>query len=111
MTALGWYQFTALALFVVGLGGAVRRRSLVGMFIGLELMLAAATLAFVAAAQLAPLKPGYAAAQGQAGGLLLMGLAAGEAALLLAILVVVLRTRSAIGEKSADVDALSTLKG
>ncbi|HBE95321.1 MAG TPA: NADH-quinone oxidoreductase subunit NuoK [Desulfovibrio sp.] len=87
MSALTLYQLVALMLLVAGLYGIVQRRSLVGMLISVELMLNGAGLSIVAASQLT----GANAVLGQLGTLLVMGLAAAEATLVLAIIVVVSR--------------------
>ena len=87
MSALTLYQLVALMLLVAGLYGIVQRRSLVGMLISVELMLNGAGLSIVAAAQLTEAN----AVLGQLGTLLVMGLAAAEATLALAIIVVVSR--------------------
>ncbi|HMM38094.1 MULTISPECIES: NADH-quinone oxidoreductase subunit NuoK [Desulfovibrio] len=87
MSALTLYQLVALMLLVAGLYGIVQRRSLVGMLIAVELMLNGAGLSIVAAAQLTEAN----AVLGQLGTLLVMGLAAAEATLALAIIVVVSR--------------------
>ncbi len=87
MSALTLYQLVALMLLVAGLYGIVQRRSLVGMLISVELMLNGAGLSIVAAAQLTEAN----AVLGQLGTLLVMGLAAAEATLVLAIIVVVSR--------------------
>jgi NADH-quinone oxidoreductase subunit K len=81
------YQFGALALLGFGLVGLLTRRSLVGMLIGVELMLNGAGLSVVAAARLTPASD----AMGQVTALLIMGLAAAEATLVLAIILVVAR--------------------
>jgi NADH-quinone oxidoreductase subunit K len=87
MSALTLYQLVALMLLVAGLYGFVERRSLVGKLISVELMLNGAGLSIVAAAQLTEAN----AVLGQLGTLLVMGLAAAEATLVLAIIVVVSR--------------------
>lgn len=87
MSALTLYQLVALMLLVAGLYGIVQRRSLVGMLISVELMLNGAGLSIVAASQLTEAN----AVLGQLGTLLVMGLAAAEATLVLAIIVVVSR--------------------
>ncbi len=87
MSNLALYQLVALVLLVAGLVGIAQRRSLVGMLISVELMLNGAGLSIVAAAQLTEAN----AVLGQLGTLLVMGLAAAEATLVLAIIVVVSR--------------------
>lgn len=87
MSPLALYQLVALLLLCAGLFGIVQRRSLVGMLIAVELMLNGAGLSIVAAAQLTKAN----AILGQLGTLLVMGLAAAEATLVLSIVVVVSR--------------------
>lgn len=96
------YQAVALLLLALGLYALVARRTLVGMLIGVELMLNGAGLSIVAAAQLTPGN----AVLGQLGALLVMGLAAAEAALVLAI-VLVFSKRSG----DAEADTARELKG
>ncbi|WP_022662396.1 NADH-quinone oxidoreductase subunit NuoK [Paucidesulfovibrio longus] len=85
MSPLTLYQLVALLLLCLGLFGIVQRRSLVGMLISVELMLNGAGLSIVAASQLTEAD----AVLGQLGTLLVMGLAAAEATLVLSIIVVV----------------------
>ena len=85
MNPLVCYQVVAVLLLGLGLFGLVSRRTLIGMLIGVELMLNGAGLSIVAAAQLTSTN----AVLGQLGALLVMGLAAAEATLVLAIVLVV----------------------
>ena len=85
MNPLICYQVVAVLLLGLGLLGLVSRRTLIGMLIGVELMLNGAGLSIVAAAQLTSTD----AVLGQLGALLVMGLAAAEATLVLAIVLVV----------------------
>lgn len=101
MSALTLYQLVALMLLVIGLYGIVSRRTLVGMLIAVELMLNGAGLSIVAAAQLTEAN----ATLGQLGSLLVMGLAAAEATLVLAIIIVVSRRFG-----TTETSAISTLK-
>ena len=101
MSALTLYQLVALILLCAGLYGLTQRRTLVGMLISVELMLNGAGLSMVAAAQLTD----FNAALGQLGTLFVMGLAAAEATLVLAIVVVVARRF-----KSARTADVATLK-
>ena len=84
---LALYHFAALVLLGAGLFGLTRRRTLVGMLICVELMLNGAGLSIAASAQLTDAN----AALGQAATLLVMGLAAAEAVLVLAMIIVVYR--------------------
>ena len=102
MSPLTMYQLVALILLSAGLFGISQRRSLVGMLISVELMLNGAGLSIVAASQLTPAN----AMMGQLGTLFVMGLAAAEATLVLAIIVVVARR---FGTTKTSV--ISTLKG
>ncbi|ADU62309.1 MAG: NADH-quinone oxidoreductase subunit NuoK [Pseudodesulfovibrio sp.] len=101
MSALTLYQLVALILLCAGLYGLTQRRSLVGMLICVELMLNGAGLSIVAAAQLTD----FSATLGQLGTLFVMGLAAAEATLVLAIVVVVARRFG-----SAQTSDITTLK-
>jgi NADH:ubiquinone oxidoreductase subunit 11 or 4L (chain K) len=87
MNPLVLYQIAALVLLAFGILGLTRRRTLVGMLICVELMLNGAGLSIGAAAQLTAMD----SATGQLGTLLVMGLAAAEATLILAIIVVYYR--------------------
>jgi len=87
MSALTLYQLVALFLLSIGFFGLVWRRTLIGMVISIELMINGAGLAIVAAAQLTPAN----AVMGQLGTLFVMGLAAAEATLILAIVLIVVK--------------------
>jgi len=87
MSALTLYQLVALFLLSIGFFGLVWRRTLIGMVISIELMINGAGLAIVAAAQLTPAN----AVMGQIGTLFVMGLAAAEATLILAIVLIVVK--------------------
>lgn len=102
MSPLFMYQLVALLLLAIGLYGIVWRKSLVGMLISVELMLNGAGLSIVSASQLTE----AGSAVGQIAALFVMGLAAAEATLVLAIIIVVVRRF-----KSAETDAVSRLKG
>lgn len=100
MSALTLYQIVALILLCAGLFGLTQRRSLVGMLICVELMLNGAGLSMVAAAQLTD----FSAVLGQLGTLFVMGLAAAEATLVLAIVVIVARRFGSA--RSSDITTL-----
>ena len=95
MNPLLYYQIVAVLLLGLGLYALVARRTLIGMLIGVELMLNGAGLSIVAAAQLTPMDAVF----GQLGALLVMGLAAAEATLVLAIVLVVSKR---FGDATAD---------
>lgn len=102
MNYLVLYHLAALILFGLGLYGITSRRSLVGMLISVELMLNGAGLALVASGRLTPAIDEL----GQLGTLLIMGLAAAEATLVLAIILVVSRRFG-----STEIAEIATLKG
>jgi NADH-quinone oxidoreductase subunit K len=102
MSPITWYQFVAALLLGLGLFGLVSRRTLVGMLISVELTLNGAGLSIAAAAQLTDMD----AVLGQLGTLFVMGLAAAEATLVLAILVIVSRRF-----KNTQTDSVSELRG
>ncbi len=84
---LALYHLAAIVLLGLGMFGLTRRRTLVGMLISVELMLNGAGLSIAAAGQLTPAN----AVLGQAATLLVMGLAAAEATLILAMIIVIYR--------------------
>ena len=92
----------ATALFGVGLFGLLQRRSLVAMLIAIELMLASVSINIVALTRHA----GSDASMGQAVVLILIGVAAAEAAVALSLFVAIHRSAQDI-----DVERLSELKG
>lgn len=102
MSALILYQLMALFLLSMGLFGLVWRRSLVGMVISVELMINGAGLSIVAAAQLTPANT----VMGQLGTLFVMGLAAAEATLILAIVLIVVKRF-----KTSEAGEISEMKG
>ncbi|MDZ7699668.1 MAG: NADH-quinone oxidoreductase subunit K [Deltaproteobacteria bacterium] len=87
MTALTLFQLIALFLLCMGILGLILRKTLVGMIISLELMLNGAGLSMVAATQLTSADP----ILGHMGMLFILGLAAAEATLIIAIILVASR--------------------
>jgi NADH-quinone oxidoreductase subunit K len=102
-STLPLFLLAALLLMALGLLGLISRRTLVGMLISVELLLNGAGLSVVAATQLTP--AAATAAAGQLAAVFIMGLAAAEATLILAMMVVVYRRFG-----SVETDALTTLK-
>lgn len=96
------YLLFALLLFSIGLFGVLARRNLIAMLIGVELMLSAAAVNFMAINRYLAPDP----AVGQIIVLFIIGLAAAEVAIALSIILVVYRQRSAV-----DIDLLTELKG
>lgn len=91
----------ATLLFAVGMLGVLARRNLLLMLMSIEIMLNAAALAFIAAGAR------WHAAQGQVMFLMILSLAAAEAAVGLAI---ILRLHST-GRPTLDADTGNRLKG
>jgi NADH-quinone oxidoreductase subunit K len=87
MNTLTLFFLASLLLLSMGLVGLITRRTLVGMLISVELMLNGAGLAIVAAAKCTPASEVH----GQLAALFVMGLAAAEATLVLAMIMVVQR--------------------
>ncbi|GAB7023708.1 NADH-quinone oxidoreductase subunit NuoK [Salidesulfovibrio brasiliensis] len=102
MSALTAYHLVALLLLALGIYGFVRRKSLVGMLISMELMLNGAGLSIAASGQLTRADASLA----QLSSLLVMGLAAAEATLALAIILVVAKRFG-----SASAQDITELKG
>ncbi len=102
MSDIHAFLAVSVALFAIGLYGLVQRRSLIAMLISLELMLAAASLNVVAITTLS----GRSSSVGQVVALVLIGVAAAEAAIALSLFVVIQRYAHSI-----DVEDLSELKG
>ena len=101
MTLEQWMLF-ALAIFSLGLYCVLGRRNLIVILIGIELMLNAASVNFMAINHYLSPHPEI----GQIIVLFIIGLAAAEAAIALSIILAVYRQR-----KSIDVANLTELKG
>ena len=104
MVPLSWYLMLAAFLFSCGLYGALARRNAIAMLMGIELMLNAANINLVAF-----WRHGFGPMEdltGQAFAVLIIGLAAAEAAVGLALIIAVYRERRTI-----DVDELDVLAG
>ena len=96
------FLLCGLVLFCAGLYAVLARRNLIRILIGVELMLNAASLNFLAFNRFVATDP----AVGQIIVLFVIGLAAAEVAIALAIIVQVYRQRASI-----DVDELTELRG
>ncbi len=96
-----WTLFSLL-LFSIGLYGVLARKNLVGILIGIELMLNAANVNFMAFNHYRSPDP----VVGQIVVLFVIGLAAAEAAIALSIILAVYRQRQLI-----DVTKLEDLRG
>ena len=96
------YLIIAALLFGIGFYGLVHRRTLIGMLIAGELILAGASINFMAFNRFLAPDPTV----GQIFTLFIMGIAAAEAAIALSIIIAVYRNFRTI-----DVDDVAELKG
>jgi len=101
MNSLETYLFIALALFCIGLFGLLQRRSLIGMLISVELMLNAASINFLAFNRFLAPEP----STGQIVVLLIMGIAAAEAAIALSLILALFRRL-----RSIDIERATEMK-
>ncbi len=101
MNTLADYVLVSTMLFAIGIYGLIVKRSALRMVFAVEIMINAANLNFVAFNQFL-----WNNAVGQTFVLFSIALAAGEAAVILAIVVVAYRLH-----KDTDVSELKTLKG
>lgn len=103
MTSLHCYLLLSALLFAIGLAGALTRRNAIIVLIGIELMLNAANLNFIAFAR-------FASDSEQMVGIIFalfsIGIAAAEAAVGLALIILIYRHY-----RSANVDQATALKG
>jgi len=98
MIPLSWFLLVAAALFCIGLYGVLSRRNAVGILMSIELMLNAVNLNLVAFWRyLAPLDP-----LGQAFVLFVLVVAAAEAAVGLALVIAIYRSRETIVMEDID---------
>ena len=99
MVPLAYYLLLSAVLFACGVAGFLIKRNLISIFLSIELMLNGVNLAFVAfAAQ-------WGALNGQVFVFFVMVVAAAEAAVGLAIIIAVFRTRETL-----NVDSVNLLK-
>ena len=96
------YLIIAALLFGIGFYGLVHRRTLIGMLIAGELILAGASINFMAFNRFLAPDPTV----GQVFTLFIMGIAAAEAAIALSIIIAVYRNF-----RSIDADDVAELKG
>ena len=103
MTPLHFYLMLAALLFSIGLAGALTRRNAILVLIGIELMLNAANLNFIAFWRYGP-KPE--ALTGVMFVIFSIAIAAAEAAVGLALIISIYRHY-----KTANIDEVNSLKG
>jgi NADH-quinone oxidoreductase subunit K len=90
MISLHHYMFLSAVLFFIGVFGVLFRRNLIVIFMSIELMLNAVNLSFVTFAHFTQSMDGHVVA------FFIMALAAAEAAVGLAILVMLFRNRATV---------------
>jgi NADH:ubiquinone oxidoreductase subunit K len=98
VNTLNTYLIIAAVLFSLGLLGVLQRRNLIGMLISVELMLNGASLNFMAFNRFLTPEP----AVGQIVTLVIMGLAAAEAAIGLSIILALFRKMHSINIERAQ---------
>jgi NADH:ubiquinone oxidoreductase subunit K len=96
------YLIIAVLLFIIGLFGLLYHRTIIGMLIAGELILASASLNLVAFSRFSSPDP----VTGQVFTLFIMGLAAAEASIILALIIAMYRNY-----QSVHADKLNELKG
>lgn len=99
MVSITSFLYLAFILFVMGMAGVLLRRNVLIVLMSIELMLNAANIALVAFSRM------WGNLDGQVFAMFVIGVAAAEAAVGLAIVVSIFRTKA-----SADVDDLSLLR-
>ena len=103
MTPLSAYLLLSALLFAIGLAGALTRRNAILVLIGIELMLNAANLNFIAFWRFGPNPQ---ALTGIMFVIFSIGVAAAEAAVGVALIISIYRHY-----KTADVDQMDSMKG
>lgn len=99
MIPIAYYLVLSAILFSIGVGAFLVKRNIITVFMSIELMLNAVNLAFVAFAHQ------WGAVRGQIFVFFVMVVAAAEAAVGLAIIIAVFRTRNTL-----DVDEVDLMK-
>jgi NADH-quinone oxidoreductase subunit K len=90
MVPVTWYLYLAAILFTIGLGGVLMKRNALIVMMSVELMLNAANLTFLAFARQAGNLSGHAIA------FFVIAVAAAEAAVGLAIVIAIYRSRGGV---------------
>lgn len=98
MVPLSWYLIVAAALFCIGLYGVLARRNAIGILMAVELMLNAVNINLLAFWRY--LTPAY--MSGQVFALVVLAVAAAEAAVGLALIVAIYRTRDTVNVEEVD---------
>ena len=98
MIPLYWYLLLAAALFCIGVYGVLSRRNAVGILMGIELMLNAVNINFLAFSRYIT----QALLTGQIVAIFVITIAAAEAAVGLAIVIAIYRSRSTVNADEID---------
>jgi len=98
MIPLSWYLALSAALFCIGLYGTLARRNAIGILMGIELMLNAANVNLVAFWRYV----GTAGLTGQIFATFVITIAAAEAAVGLALIIAVYRSRDTVNVEEVD---------
>jgi len=98
---LTWYLVLAAALFCIGLYGALARRNAVGVLMGVELMLNAVNINLLAFWR--HVEAASATLSGQVFAIIVITVAAAEAAVGLALVISVYRNRNTVDVEDVDV--------
>ncbi len=102
MIPLNFYLLLAAGLFCIGLFGALARRNAIGILIGIELMLNAVNINLIAFWRyIQPADPSMALA-GQIFALFVITLAAAEAAIGLALVIAIYRSRDTVNVEDVN---------
>lgn len=97
---LSWYLIVAAALFCIGLYGALSRRNAIAILIGVELMLNAVNVNLLAFWRYIEVARG--SLSGQVFAIIVITVAAAEAAVGLALIIAVYRNRRTVDVEDVD---------
>jgi NADH-quinone oxidoreductase subunit K len=97
---LYWYLVVAAALFCIGLYGALSRRNAIGILIGVELMLNSVNINLLAFWR--HVETASATLSGQVFAIIVITVAAAEAAVGLALIIAVYRNRRTVDVEDVD---------
>jgi NADH-quinone oxidoreductase subunit K len=103
LVPLSWYLIVSAALFCIGLYGVLSRRNAIGILIGVELMLNAVNINLIAFWRQVEVAGGTLA--GQVFAIIVITVAAAEAAVGLALIIAVYR-----GRRTVDVEEMDLMK-
>jgi NADH-quinone oxidoreductase subunit K len=98
MIPLSWYLIVAAALFCIGIYGVLSRRNAIGILMGIELMLNAVNINLVAFWRYATPQ----AVIGQVFAIFVLTVAAAEAAVGLALIIAIYRSRDTVVVEDID---------